>query len=463
MGIISNKEIEEIIIKNQNGGDSIEICEDEPIFDPFVTEDGMEFIDNGDAGYAPTTKNQYKSRISHVEVVNKPIMAIFFNYFNILSHKRINNNIDTFGSIKFKGNLDGEDVYIDYFPDFPPILFTYKALLSINGNDITFVMTAFKDGREVRNIIRISSLDTDMIKSYVLYETLFKNAVDMSNLKGSYLTISDKVLEWKVRELKELSFDDVFLPEDLMIDLNLYTQLFKTKNILQRYMFSGIPGTGKTESTRAISKILNNIGVTIIKTNICEIINQKFELAKILAPCVVILDDIDLYLGDRNHGGTSPLLGAFLDILDGVDKLPSNVGVIASTNAPHLIDLAAQRPGRFNKLLFFDELTIDNVKNIIKKSLTLMNNEFNNVSDKDIKILSNTKLTEFFKKENYTGADIFETIRNVKHKSDILETKLDIDKIIAEITKNKNILDKKLKTTRIENKLRRESGRKIGY
>ena len=38
------------------------------------------------------------------------------------------------------------------------------------------------------------------------------------------------------------------------------------------------------------------------------------------------------------------------------DKLPKDVGIVATTNAAHLLDLAAQRPGRFDKVLLFDKL-----------------------------------------------------------------------------------------------------------
>jgi len=409
-----------------------------------------------------TSRNNYKSKVSFYDEVNKPIMAIFFNFFNLLSHKRTNEGVESYEGVKFKGILNIDNNYIDYLPDYPPVVFEYTVLISINGNNMTFVLLAFRESGQVRNLVRLSSLDDDDIKSHVVYDKLFKLAVDSSNLKGSYLTIADEFLEWKIRDLKELSFDNVFLPEDLMDDLNMYIKLFEKKGVLPRYMFSGAPGTGKTESTRAISKLLNNQNVTIIKTNICEIIKDKFELAKILAPCVLILDDIDLYLGDRNHGSYSPLLGAFLDILDGVDKLPDNVGVIASTNAPHLIDLAAQRPGRFHKLLFFDELTNENVKSIIIKSLENLDKKYNSVSEEDIKILTDEMLVNFFKSEGFTGAFIYEAIQDFKNKSEILETPLDLAKIIAEISKKNTTLENKLKSATIDSKLKKSS-KKLGY
>jgi hypothetical protein len=418
------------------------------------------FEDTTDTGNEP---QKYKTKISFYREVNKPIMAIFFNYFNILSYERTHNGNKELNGIVFRGILNADNSFCDEMPDSIPMVFNFTTIFSIGENEFTFVLSAYKEGGQIRNIIRITSLMIDDNTSTQLYDKIFKLALDCSNLKGSYLTIEDDTLEWQVRQLKDLSFDDVFLPEVLMGDLKTFTKLYETKGILQRYMFSGIPGTGKTESTRAISKALNKMGVTIIKTNICDIIKQKFELATILAPSIVILDDIDLYLGDRNHSGVSTLLGQFLDILDGVDKLPSNVGVIASTNAPHLIDLAAQRPGRFNKLLFFDELTEGNIKDVIVKSLSSMNKEFNNVSDADIELLTDKTLIDFFKKDGSTGAFIYEAIKNIKHTQDIQGNDLDLPKIIRELSINNKMMAKKLSESTIKSKLGDNNKSGIGF
>jgi hypothetical protein len=421
-------------------------------------EDDFLFQLDDEEAIEPVSANEYKSKIEYWADVNKPIMAIFFNYFNQLSHKRLNENTPVVDGIELRGILNRDNAYIDNLTDFPAPIFDYTILFKTGDNEVAFSLQAYKESGQIRNVIRMSSADIDTIKSGDLYNKLFKLALDASNLKGSYMTIGDNKLEWKVRELGNLSFDDVFLPKLLMEDLSIYTKLFDSRKILQRYMFSGIPGTGKTESTRAISKILNNKGVTIIKTNICEIIKQKFELAAILAPSLIILDDIDLYLGDRNHTGVSNLLGQFLDILDGVDKLPDDVGVIASTNAPHLIDLAAQRPGRFNKLIFFDDLTEENIKSIILKSLSAMNKDYDNVSEQDRKVLTDAKMVTFFKKQGSTGAFIYEAVKAIKHKQDIMGGKINLDIILKELKTNGEILDKKLQARTIKNKLNSNTG-----
>jgi AAA+ superfamily predicted ATPase len=408
------------------------------------------------------TINDYKTKIHFYNETNKPVLAIFFDFFNNLNNQRAHENTPTVDGISIKGILDNDNSFIDNLPEYPPITFTYTVILDFNSISLSIVMMAFKENGQIRNVIRMTSLNEEVIKSSDIYDSLFKSAIDNSKLKGSYMTIEDEVLLWNIRKLKDITFDDVYLPESLTEELSMYVKLFEKRNILQRYMFSGVPGTAKTESTRAITNILNKQGVTVIKTNICKIIKQKFDLAKLLAPSVVILDDIDLYLGDRNSSGVSPLLGSFLDILDGIDKLPDNVGVIASTNAPHLIDLAAQRPGRFNKVLFFDELTSDNITNIIKKSLTIMNEKHDNITEEDIEILTDTKLVDFFKEKGLTGAFIFEAVQDVKNKSETLEKEIDLDKTIAEISQRNDTLDKKLKVMTIDSKLKK-GNKRIGY
>ena len=80
---------------------------------------------------------------------------------------------------------------------------------------------------------------------------------------------------------------------------------------------------------------------------------------------VIIMDDIDLYLGTRDNGSYTRLLGQFLSFFDGVKK--RKISLLASTNDKGLVDKAAERPGRFNFTLdygFLDEEQIVKVCNI---------------------------------------------------------------------------------------------------
>jgi len=72
-----------------------------------------------------------------------------------------------------------------------------------------------------------------------------------------------------------------------------------------------------------------------------------------------------LYLGSRDSGNYTKLLGQFLSFFDGVKK--RKISLLASTNDKGLVDKAAERPGRFNVTLdysFLNEEQIIKVCNI---------------------------------------------------------------------------------------------------
>ncbi len=75
-----------------------------------------------------------------------------------------------------------------------------------------------------------------------------------------------------------------------------------------------------------------------------------FAAARELAPCVVMIEDMDLFGGDRSSGGISSnwILNEFLSCLDGMQSNPGVV-VMASTNDVASMDEAlVNRPGRFD-------------------------------------------------------------------------------------------------------------------
>jgi SpoVK/Ycf46/Vps4 family AAA+-type ATPase len=89
------------------------------------------------------------------------------------------------------------------------------------------------------------------------------------------------------------------------------------------------------------------------------------EACEIFDNAVIIMDDIDLFLGSRDNGSYTRLLGQFLSFFDGVKK--RKISLLASTNDKGLVDKAAERPGRFNFTLdytFLDEEQIKKVCNI---------------------------------------------------------------------------------------------------
>lgn len=403
-----------------------------------------------------------KNKIGILEESNSAIFNMFVNYFNT---KISNPTINTVEYDKIKVMYSLQPSRFGGTISLPlPIIFKHTYIFKYNEVDIYFNLESIIAHGELAYHLEFESKQPVEVDSKTFYKEMLAIALKHSDLKGKYFTMPENKFTWEVSEIQDSGYEDIFLPDDLMSDSKLYLNLFKKKGILNRYMFSGAPGTGKTELTRIITSLLNAEGVTVIKTTPCELIKEKFELAKILAPSVMIFDDIDLSLGDRNKGGYSKVLGGFLDVLDGVDKIPKNVGVIATTNATHLIDLAAQRPGRFNKILFFDDLSEDNIKGIINKALKHENEKFGEVKEVIQTKLTDDKLVKFFKKVKRPGSYIYETITALIHKLDVEgDEDFNLLDFILRLERDVDRLDKKLSQRMIKNTMDGSSESSLGF
>jgi hypothetical protein len=260
---------------------------------------------------------------------------------------------------------------------------------------------------------------------YGFIDYMLDNSIYHSEFKGAYINIeSDDAQNFYKHELPERGFDDIYLPEKLMSDLKGYIALYEKRQRMLRYLFVGLPGSGKTESLIVLANELKGQGVTILKVSAMAL-RQGVKFANILAPALIVLDDIDLDLGNRDDYSHTTYLRSFLDILDGVEKLAHNVGVIATTNALWLVDTAAQRPGRFNKIMSFGKLTEDNIKKIIEKALTHIGLE------EYKKVLASADLIKAYFEKKQTGAYIY-------NMTQMLANQIDIGMLEA---KTKNILD----------------------
>lgn len=326
-------------------------------------------------------------------------------------------------------------------------------LIKFDGAMYTVRFTSFKEMGEMKYYIHYCSEKAVKYSAKFLDKYILLSALEKSKLKGSYFTMPRNHFSWDIKDIEERSFDDIFLPDDIMDDLHLYVDIFEDSQKILRYLKVGNPGVGKTESTIIIANELNKMGVTIIKTPICETLHSKVELANLLAPALIIFDDIDLSLGDRNSGAYSTLLGDFLDVLDGTDKLSDDVGIIATTNAAHLLDLAAQRPGRFDKTLLFDNVTKDNILNIIKKSLKV---NFDITEGNDFDIFTSDIVVDKFFTAAVSGAHVFNSIKMLKLRYNTLKiTDVTTSKVIKSIESELAVIEKVRKTSFLKDKFDR--------
>lgn len=360
----------------------------------------------------------YSKSINNIVSINAPLMKMVFDYFNFLNE---NKEAQEKSRVVLDCFLNDKGLFMESFPHTPGGNY-YHGSVMVNFKDITRVIITLRKFYENEQFFYKMSFysegKTYLNPDYVSKKILF-NAIAHSKIKGTYITLPPKSIMWTKEKLEKRGFEDIFLPKSLMEDLKLYTTLYDKTGKLLRFLKIGNPGTGKTESTLAIANCLKDKGVTIIKTMVCDSLKEKVELAELLAPSILIFDDIDLSLGSRAKGMISQGLAQFLDVLDGTEKIRKDVGFIATTNSLELLDMAAQRPGRFDKLLAFDSLTKGNIKNIILKSL---NRNFDLLSDSpEVEPFIDTTVIDKFSTSKVTGAHIYNTVKMLKLRVQTLE------------------------------------------
>ncbi len=153
---------------------------------------------------------------------------------------------------------------------------------------------------------------------------------------------------------RDLSWDDVFLPENIKNDLRSSIEGFlASKEIYEKkkipwkkgVLLYGDPGNGKSTSIRTIISNYDFKPVTVqtsSQTN-DETMTEAFEYALEQSPALLYIEDIDSLLG------TTVSVSHFLNLLDGVSS-KNGIFVIATANdLSKLNEAITDRPSRFDR------------------------------------------------------------------------------------------------------------------
>lgn len=229
-------------------------------------------------------------------------------------------------------------------------------------------------------------------------------------------------------------------------DYSEYLKKFMNAGVSRSVMLYGPPGTGKSTLARTIVTQLGLKSFRIRVEDIGEIETQTlFEAIDIFQPDVVIIDDFD-----RSHDQT-----AMLEILEYFQR---HVKIVISTvNKRNRIDEAILRPGRFDELVYINQMDEDVVKTILGEDNM---DAFDIVKDWPVAFIQ-----EFIKRRRFMTKDEAESsIKELAErvvrlsKYDESDSSNDFDKILVQ---NKHVgdafenFDDLMKNTKKSSKVRR--------
>jgi SpoVK/Ycf46/Vps4 family AAA+-type ATPase len=179
-----------------------------------------------------------------------------------------------------------------------------------------------------------------------------------------FLEEEERVGQIQVRfhHLTSTPREALVLPEAVLtvIERNVLG-MFRHRELLRRsgratrhgLLFHGPPGTGKTLMLRYLATSCPDHTVILLTGRQSGLIRESCHIARLLAPSLVLLEDVDL-VGEERSGNRCPMI--LQDLMDEMDGLGPKADVIflLTTNRPEALEPAlSARPGRIDQAIEF--------------------------------------------------------------------------------------------------------------
>ena len=194
------------------------------------------------------------------------------------------------------------------------------------------------------------------------------------------------------------SHETLPLPEVIQDDIMGIINAIGHKSGVNKFLFQGAPGTGKTETVKQMARILDR---EIFMVNFSAIVDSKLgqtqknitelfrEINSMPHPekVLILFDEIDAIALDRTNSNDLREMGrATTTVLKGLDNLSERVVLIATTNLYKHFDKAISR--RFDAVVDFDRYTLEDLIEISEMITEAMLSKFK-FAKSNVKLLRN--------------------------------------------------------------------------
>ncbi|MBL9163491.1 MAG: 26S protease regulatory subunit [Planctomycetaceae bacterium] len=242
----------------------------------------------------------------------------------------------------------------------------------------------------------------------------------------------------KFHSLPAVNREQIILPAELLDRIERHTIAFSThakrlsaagRHLKRGILLHGPPGTGKTYSAMYLASRMPGRTVFLLTGAGIGSIETACNMARILEPATIILEDVDL-IGtqrDRQMVDANALLFELLNQMDGLAD-DADILFILTTNRPDVLEPAlAARPGRIDQAIAVpppDEDCRQRLFSLYSEGLTL------NVSRLDHFIHKLDGVSAAFVRELLRKAAVFAAIES---NGDIVVNDEHIDEALAEL------------------------------
>jgi transitional endoplasmic reticulum ATPase len=127
-------------------------------------------------------------------------------------------------------------------------------------------------------------------------------------------------------------------------------------------LMHGPYGCGKTSALQNTALIAVDNGWTYIKAGVGQDINEAMRTARLYAPSVLAVEDIDISASTSEDGEVTKLLETF----DGITAKGADMVVVMTTNHLERIHKGMLRPGRLDAVVEIGELDRSGIERLIK-------------------------------------------------------------------------------------------------
>lgn len=241
------------------------------------------------------------------------------------------------------------------------------------GGEPLILRLSYNQGRIVSRL-EIASADADaaarameaVLERSVAHSIYRGKVVELAFVTGSKDEYGDVEspdhLRLLFKRFEPIAEEDIVIDDDVrsiltrnVVDLHQRRDVLKANGVPIRrgVLLYGPPGTGKTFACRYLFARLPNVTRIAVTGTALTQVTQIFNLARLLQPALVLLEDVDLVFASREINLYSSVLGELLDQMDGLRPY-EDIGFLLTTNSIERMEAAIKdRPGRIGQCIYF--------------------------------------------------------------------------------------------------------------